>query len=162
MHKHPRQTELLFILSKTILWSIHRNKFSNIDSWNSPRIKHHPVMVRQSILNQKMFPKKPEKKTIPKIRTLGYCVEFFRIWGGKFIVRSHKRILTKVVAILSGNSFAIIAKLAVKKAALPKASIIRMRNAKLMNHIWPSTKSNNLKIESLDKTPNRVIYYTRY
>lgn len=36
--------------------------------------------------------------------------------------------LTNVVAILSGNSLAMIAKLAVRKAALPKASIILVMN----------------------------------
>lgn len=36
---------------------------------------------------------------------------------------------TNVVAIFCGNSFAIIANDAVKKAALPKASMIRTINA---------------------------------
>jgi len=39
-------------------------------------------------------------------------------------------VLTKVVAMLSGNSLAMIAKLAVKKAAFPIASTILIKNDK--------------------------------
>ena len=42
-------------------------------------------------------------------------------------------VLTNVVATLSGNSFAIIAKLAVKNAAFPIASIILMMKDKVIN-----------------------------
>lgn len=41
-------------------------------------------------------------------------------------------ILTKVVATLSGNSFAIIAKLAVKNAAFPNASTILIIKLKII------------------------------
>lgn len=45
--------------------------------------------------------------------------------------------LTKVVATLLGNSFAIIVKEAVRKAALPSASMIRMTNASVINAVCP-------------------------
>jgi hypothetical protein len=41
-------------------------------------------------------------------------------------------VLTKVVATLSGNSLAMIAKLAVRKAAFPKASTILIRKDSTM------------------------------
>lgn len=55
--------------------------------------------------------------------------------------------LTKVIDTFSGNSLAIIAKLAVRKAAFPSASIIRIRKLIVMNGTWPST---------LSKSPNRM------
>lgn len=42
-------------------------------------------------------------------------------------------VFTKVVATLSGNSIAIIAKLAVKNAAFPIASTIRIMNDNIIN-----------------------------
>ena len=53
--------------------------------------------------------------------------------------------LTNVVATLSGNSFAIIAKLAVKKPAFPIASTIRIAKLNPMNVFVSSTLSRNLK-----------------
>lgn len=46
-------------------------------------------------------------------------------------------ILTKVVPTLFGNSLAIIAKDAVKNAALPRASTILIMKASVMNKVWP-------------------------
>lgn len=46
-------------------------------------------------------------------------------------------ILTKVVATLFGNSLAIMANDAVKKAALPNASIILIRKANDINKVCP-------------------------
>jgi hypothetical protein len=42
-------------------------------------------------------------------------------------------IFTNVVATLSGNSIAMMAKLAVRKAALPNASTIRITNDNMIN-----------------------------
>lgn len=59
------------------------------------------------------------------------------------------RILTNVVATLFGNSLAIIAKLAVKKDALPIASIILMVKLRIINGYRPSMLSRSLKTFSI-------------
>lgn len=62
--------------------------------------------------------------------------------------------LTKVVAMLSGNSLAIIAKLAVRKAAFPIASTILTRKDNMMNGYLSSTLSRRPKIIALVPTVN--------
>lgn len=54
-------------------------------------------------------------------------------------------ILTKVVATLSGNSLAMIAKLAVRKAAFPKASTILIRKDSTMKGQCSFTWSRSLR-----------------
>lgn len=54
------------------------------------------------------------------------------------------KLLTNVVATFSGNSLAMIAKLAVKNAALPKASTILITNDNIIKGKCPSTLSKNL------------------
>lgn len=53
-------------------------------------------------------------------------------------------LLTNIVATLLGNSLAMIANDAVRKAALPIASTIRMTKLSVMNGMWPSTLSSKL------------------
>lgn len=48
-----------------------------------------------------------------------------------------------MVATLFGNSFAIIAKDAVRKAAFPSACTIRITNASVMNDVCPDARSRN-------------------
>lgn len=49
-----------------------------------------------------------------------------------------------MVATLLGNSLAMMAKEAVRKAALPMASTMRMMKLSVMKGTWPSTLSSNL------------------
>lgn len=53
--------------------------------------------------------------------------------------------VAKEVPTLVGNSLAMIVKLAVKNAAFPSASIIRITNASVMNIVWPGTRSRRPK-----------------
>lgn len=50
-----------------------------------------------------------------------------------------------MVATLFGNSLAMIAKEAVKKAAFPNASIMRITKANVMKVAWFGALSNNPK-----------------
>lgn len=50
-----------------------------------------------------------------------------------------------VTPTLSGNSFAMIANDAVKNAALPKASMVRMIKANVINRVCPCLKQKNTK-----------------
>lgn len=56
-----------------------------------------------------------------------------------------------MVATLFGNSLAIIAKDAVRKAAFPKAWTILITNASVMNDVCPGARSRNPK--NIEETP---------
>lgn len=73
--------------------------------------------------------------------------------------------VAKVVPTELGNSFAMIAKLDVRNAAFPIASMILIRNARLINIVCPGTRSSNpnkiadvpvVKIPQLKRTYSHV------
>jgi hypothetical protein len=53
--------------------------------------------------------------------------------------------VANVVPTLFGNSLAMMAKLDVRKAAFPRASMMRMTKASVMNIVWPGTRSSRPK-----------------